>query len=101
MNYTEAEVPYTRIIEHKHFAFGNQPTTIISKEYPSEWKPGVEPYYPINDEKNTRLFKKYQALADKDPRVFFGGRLGNYRYYDMDKVIAQALADVKMEFHEE
>ena len=100
VNYTEAEVPYTRIIEHKHFAFGNQPTTIISKEYPSEWKPGVEPYYPINDEKNTRLFKKYQALADKDPHVFFGGRLGNYRYYDMDKVIAQALADVKKEFHE-
>lgn len=100
VNYTEAEVPYTRIIEHKHFAFGNQPTTIISKEYPSEWKPGVEPYYPINDEKNTRLFKKYQTLADKDPHVFFGGRLGNYRYYDMDKVIAQALADVKKEFHE-
>ena len=100
VNYTEAEVPYTRIIEHKHFAFGTQPTTIISREYPSEWKPGVEPYYPINNDKNTRLFKKYQALAEKDPRVSFGGRLGNYRYYDMDKVIAQALADVKAVFHE-
>ena len=97
VNYTEAEVPWTRIIEHKHFAFGKQPTTIISKEYPSEWRPGIEPYYPINNERNNTLYHRYKALADKETKVLFGGRLGTYRYYDMDKVIAAALADVEKE----
>lgn len=101
VNYTAAEVPYTRIIEHKHFAFGKQKTTIISKEFPTEWKPGVEPYYPINNEKNNALFEKYRQLADAKKNVIFGGRLGNYRYYDMDKVIAAALADADAEFHKE
>lgn len=91
VNYTEREVPYTRIIEHKHFAFGNQPQTVISKEYPEEWHPGDDPYYPINDEKNTKLYEKYKQLADKEKNVFFGGRLGTYKYYDMDKVIQEAL----------
>ena len=100
VNYTESVVPYTRIIEHKHFAFGTQPTTIISKEYPSEWRPGVEPYYPINDEKNNALYEKYRALAEKEEKVIFGGRLGTYKYYDMDKVIAAALAASKKEFGE-
>ena len=97
VNYTEAEVPYTRIIEHKHFAFGTQPETIISKEYPSEWKPGVEPYYPINNERNNSLYEKYRALAEQEEKVIFGGRLGTYRYYDMDKVIAAALQDTRKE----
>ena len=91
VNYTEREVPYTRIIEHKHFEFGKQPKTVISKEYPTEWKPGMEPYYPINDAANGDLFAKYRALADKETNVFFGGRLGNYKYYDMDKTIEAAL----------
>ena len=91
VNYTEREVPYTRIIEHKHFEFGNQPKTVISKEYSSEWKPGIEPYYPINDETNGKLFEQYKKLADKEENVIFGGRLGNYKYYDMDKVIEAAL----------
>ena len=91
VNYTEAEIPYTRIIEHKHFAFGTQPTTIISREYPSEWKEGAEPYYPINNERNNALYEKYKAFADQEPSVIFGGRLGTYKYYDMDKVIAAAL----------
>ena len=97
VNYTEREVPYTRIIEHKHFEFGKQPTTIISREYPLEWSPGVEPYYPINDETNTALYEKYRALADQEQNVIFGGRLGHYRYYDMDKVIAAALEAAKAE----
>lgn len=91
VNYTEQEVPYTRIIEHKHFAFGNQPWTIISREYPDEWYPGQEPYYPINDTKNNILYDKYKLLADEERDVFFGGRLGTYKYYDMDKVIREAL----------
>lgn len=91
VNYTDREVPYTRIIEHKHFEFGKQPVTVISREYSSEWKPGIEPYYPINDEKNNELFARYRALADQEEKVIFGGRLGNYRYYDMDKVIEAAL----------
>ena len=91
VNYTEREVPYTRIIEHKHFEYGKQPVTIISKEYPSEWKLGEEPYYPVNDEKNEALAAKYRELAAKEKNVIFGGRLGEYRYYDMDKVIAAAL----------
>lgn len=91
VNYTAREVPYTRIIEHKHFEFGQQPTTVISKEYPMEWSPGVEPYYPVNDEANTALYEKYRALAEQEESVIFGGRLGHYRYYDMDKVVAAAL----------
>ncbi len=91
VNYTEREVPYTRIIEHKHFEFGKQPTTIISREYSSEWKKGDEPYYPVNNEKNNNLYKQYKELADKEAKVIFGGRLGGYKYYDMDKVIAAAL----------
>lgn len=91
VNYTDREVPYTRIIEHKHFTFGTQPFTIISREYSSEWKPGIEPYYPINDAKNSALAAKYQELAAKEECVIFGGRLGNYKYYDMDQVIAAAL----------
>lgn len=91
VNYTEREVPYTRIIEHKHFEFGKQPTTIISREYSSEWKKGDEPYYPVNNEKNDSLYGEYKARAESESRVIFGGRLGSYRYYDMDKVIASAL----------
>ena len=94
VNYTEREVPYTRIIEHKHFEFGKQPKTVISREYSSEWKVGMEPYYPVNDEKNNCLFAQYQKLAEKEKNVIFGGRLGNYKYYDMDKVIAAALETV-------
>ena len=94
VNYTEREVPYTRIIEHKHFVFGKQPKTVISREYSSEWKVGMEPYYPVNDEKNNCLFAQYQKLAEKEKNVIFGGRLGNYKYYDMDKVIAVALETV-------
>ena len=94
VNYTEREVPYTRIIEHKHFEFGKQPKTVISREYSSEWKVGMEPYYPVNDEKNNCLFAQYQKLAEKEKNVIFGGRLGNYKYYDMDKVIAVALETV-------
>lgn len=91
VNYTEREVPYTRIIEHKHFEFGKQPVTVISREYSSEWKRGDEPYYPVNNEKNDGLYQKYKELADREERVIFGGRLGNYKYYDMDKVIKAAL----------
>lgn len=93
VNYTDEEVPYTRIIEHKHFLFGEQPATIISKEYPEEWKPGMEPYYPVNNETNDALYRQYADLAAAEGRVIFGGRLGKYRYYDMDKVIAAALED--------
>ena len=95
VNYTERQIPYTRIIEHKHFEFGTQPTTVISREYPDEWKPGMEPYYPINDAQNTELYDRYKALAESHPNVIFGGRLGHYRYYDMDKVIRAALDDLK------
>lgn len=91
VNYTEREVPYTRIIEHKHFVFGTQPKTVISREYPDEWHPGDEPYYPINDEKNTELYQKYKELAESQKNVYFGGRLGTYKYYDMDKVIREAM----------
>ena len=91
VNYTAADVPYTRIIEHKHFNFGKQPKTVISREYSSEWKKGDEPYYPVNNERNDELYKKYQNLAAKEEKVVFGGRLGQYKYYDMDKVIAAAL----------
>lgn len=91
VNYTERQVPYTRIIEHKHFEFGTQPTTIISREYSSEWTKGDEPYYPVNDERNNALYEQYREKADKEERLIFGGRLGGYKYYDMDKVIAAAL----------
>jgi len=95
VNYTEREIPYTRIIEHKHFEFGKQPTTVISREYQSEWKKGDEPYYPVNNDRNNELFAKYQELAAGEPDVLFGGRLGQYKYYDMDKVIAAALEMVE------
>lgn len=91
VNYTEREVPYTRIIEHKHFEFGQQSKTVISKEYPVEWEFGMEPYYPINDERNGGVYAKYKELAAKEENVYFGGRLGLYQYFDMDKVIAAAL----------
>ena len=97
VNYTDAETPWTRIIEHKWFEFGKDedgndlPKTVISREYSSEWKPGDEPYYPVNDEKNTSLYQAYAALAAKEDKVIFGGRLGEYKYYDMDQVIAVAL----------
>lgn len=91
MNYTDRETPYTRIIEHKHFEFGKQPVTYITKEYPCEWKPGDEAYYPVNDIRNQELYAKYKMLAKKEKDVIFGGRLGEYKYYDMDKVIEQAL----------
>lgn len=97
VNYTDREVPYTRVIEHKHFAFGTQEKTVISREYSSEWKPGAEPYYPVNDDENSHLYEQYAALAQKEKNVIFGGRLGSYRYYDMDKVIAAALECVKKE----
>jgi UDP-galactopyranose mutase len=90
VNYTEREVPYTRIIEHKHFEFGKQPGTIITREYPATWEKGLEPYYPVNNEKNDALYARYKALADARKDIIFGGRLGQYKYYDMDKVIASA-----------
>jgi UDP-galactopyranose mutase len=91
VNYTDRETPWTRIIEHKWFEFGTQHKTVISREYSSEWKPGDEPYYPVNDERNGALYQQYKALADKEDKVIFGGRLGEYKYYDMDAVIASAL----------
>ena len=91
VNYTERQVPYTRIIEHKHFEFGDQPDTVITREYPADWQKGEEPYYPINDERNSQLYQKYVELAKAEKNVLFGGRLGAYKYYDMDKVIAEAL----------
>ena len=97
VNYTDAETPYTRIIEHKHFEFGTQPKTVISREYSAEWKKGDEPYYPVNDEKNTKVYEKYKKLADQQDGVIFGGRLGEYKYYDMDKVVEVALAAVEKE----
>ena len=97
VNYTEREIPYTRIIEHKHFEFGKQEKTVITKEYPSEWKEGDEPYYPVNDEKNNKLYEKYRELAEKEENIIFGGRLGEYKYYDMDKVIEKVLKDLKKE----
>jgi UDP-galactopyranose mutase len=95
VNYTDSDTPYTRIIEHKHFEFGTQPKTVISREYSTEWKKGDEPYYPVNDDKNSVLYEKYKALADKEENVIFGGRLGEYKYYDMDKVIEVALDKVQ------
>ena len=92
VNYTDADTPYTRIIEHKHFEFGTQPKTVISREYSAEWKVGDEPYYPVNDEANGALYQQYKALAEGEEKVLFGGRLGEYKYYDMDRVIEAALA---------
>ena len=100
VNYTEREVPYTRIIEHKHFEFSDVPGTVISKEFSSEWSVGIEPYYPINNEENNALYKKYEALAEEEKNIIFGGRLGKYQYYDMDKVIEAALNAVEKEFQE-
>ncbi len=97
VNYTDAKTPWTRIIEHKWFEFGTQPKTVISREYSSEWKVGDEPYYPVNDEKNMNLYKKYKELAKTEEKIIFGGRLGEYRYYDMDAVIASALEKCKDE----
>ena len=91
VNYTERDVKFTRIIEHKHFEYGNQDFTIISKEYPTEWQKGEEPYYPINNEKNNALYESYVELSKKRPEIIFGGRLGAYKYYDMDKVVEAAL----------
>lgn len=104
VNYTDRETPWTRIIEHKWFEFGKDengnelPKTVISREYSSEWKPGDEPYYPVNDDKNGKLYVEYKKLADKESRVIFGGRLGEYKYYDMDQVIAAALDRCEKEF---
>ena len=92
VNYTGDEVPFTRIIEHKHFEFGKQDFTIISKEYSVEWKEGMEPYYPVNNDENNNLYNRYKELAGKEDKVIFGGRLGHYKYYDMDKVIKEALS---------
>ena len=97
VNYTDRETPWTRIIEHKWFEFGTQPKTVISREYSSEWKVGDEPYYPVNDEKNSALYAQYKTLADKERNVLFGGRLGEYKYYDMDMVIAAALKAAEAE----
>lgn len=91
VNYTDREIPYTRVIEHKHFEFGTGKGTVITREYPSAWEKGQEPYYPVNDAENTALYEKYRELAAAEKNVLFGGRLGQYRYYDMDKVIAEAL----------
>ncbi len=91
VNYTDSKTPWTRIIEHKHFEYGSQKKTVISKEYSLEWHPGIEPYYPINDDKNNELYEKYQELAKKEKNIVFAGRLGEYKYYDMDSVIEAAL----------
>ena len=91
VNYTDADTPYTRIIEHKHFEFGQQPDTVISREYSKEWQPGDEPYYPVNDSRNSELYARYKALAAGQEKVIFGGRLAEYKYYDMHQVIANAL----------
>lgn len=95
MNYTAPEVPYTRSIEHKHFEFGTQPVTYVTREYPAEWKPGEEAYYPVNDARNQALYQRYAALAAQEKGVIFGGRLAEYRYYDMDDVVESALACAK------
>ncbi len=95
VNYTDAETPFTRIIEHKHFEFGTGKGTAVTREYPAEWKKGDEPYYPLNNDRNNELYRKYQELASKDEKVWFGGRLGKYKYYDMDDTIADAAADYK------
>lgn len=101
VNYTDAETPFTRIIEHKHFEFGTQPKTVTTREYPQEWTAGAEPYYPINDARNDALYRQYKALADTEEKILFGGRLAEYRYYDMHQVIGSALKKVRVHFGEE
>ena len=96
VNYTEREITYTRIIEHKYFEYGQQEKTVITREYPSEWKEGEEPYYPVNNERNNKLYLKYKELADKEEKVIFGGRLGEYKYYDMDSIIKKVLEELKV-----
>lgn len=98
VNYTDRETPYTRVIEHKHFEFGNQEKSVITKEYPADWEPGMEPYYPVNDDKNQEVYVKYERLAKQEEHVIFGGRLAEYKYYDMDKVIESALRVTEEEF---
>ncbi|KEI97135.1 UDP-galactopyranose mutase [Clostridium botulinum A2B7 92] len=98
VNYTDKETSYTRVIEHKHFEFGTQQKTIVTKEYPSEWEKGNEPYYPINDKKNIELYEKYKNLAMKEDKILFGGRLADYKYYDMHHIVGKALKKVKEEF---
>ena len=95
VNYTDEQTPFTRIIEHKHFEFGTQEKTVITREYPVSWKSGMEPYYPVNDDKNQQLFEQYHEIAKQEKNVIFGGRLAEYKYYDMDKVIASALKAAK------
>lgn len=97
VNYTEANIPYTRIIEHKHFEFGNQQKTVVTHEYPDDWSLGKESYYPINDDKNNAIYKKYKDLSENDTKVIFGGRLAEYKYYDMHQIIASALHKFKIE----
>ena len=104
VNYTDRETPWTRIIEHKWFEFGKDvagnelPKTVISREYSSEWKPGDEPYYPVNDDKNSKLYNEYKKMADKEEKIIFGGRLGEYKYYDMDATIDSVLNMCEKEF---
>ena len=100
VNYTSKDIPYTRIIEHKHFEFGNQKNTVITKEFSQEWKPGMEPYYPINDDINGKIFRTYSNLSKENDNVIFGGRLAEYKYYDMHQVIASALKTIKDIFHD-
>ncbi len=100
VNYTDRETPYTRVIEHKHFTFNEEPGTVISYEYPTEWQPGDEPYYPVNDEHNQAVYKRYLALAEAEESVIFGGRLAEYRYYDMDQVIEAALRRATAELNQ-
>jgi UDP-galactopyranose mutase len=95
VNYTDAETPFTRILEHKHFEFGKGKGTVITHEYPADWKPGDEPYYPLNNDRNNELYKKYEELSEADGNVIFGGRLGKYKYYDMDDTIAACMQDYK------
>ena len=101
VNYTDRETPYTRVIEHKHFEFGTQPKTVITREYPETWEKGMEPYYPVNDKKNQALYQRYVKLAEAENHVIFGGRLGEYQYYDMDKVIEAALKRTEAEWKTE
>ena len=98
VNYTEYEVPYTRIIEHKHFEYGTQEKTVVTKEYSANWKKGDEPYYPINDKRNNEIYNKYKELADNENNIIFGGRLAEYKYYDMHNVVERALSVVDEEF---
>lgn len=97
VNYTEREIPYTRIIEHKHFEYGTQEKTVITREYPADWQEGMEPYYPVNDDRNQTLYQQYAALAKEEDKVIFGGRLAEYKYYDMDKVIESAFLLIEKE----